>query len=104
MIFDKAKQAFALQAKARRLQKELKSALIEESALDGKVRVVVSGEQKIQSIQIDPSLLQPGGKDNLEHFLKNALNAALSRAQEQAANKMKEITGDLDWGSFLKGK
>jgi len=104
MIFDRAKQLFEMQTKARRLKKELKNVLVSEEALSGKIKVVVSGEQKIQEITISEELLTPAEKSNLELFLKNALNSALSKAQEEATNRMKEVTGDLDFSSLLGGK
>ncbi len=104
MLFDRAKQLFELQAKTRRLQKELRETLIEETALDNRIKVVVSGEQKVQQITIDPSLLVSDNKVALELQLKSTLNTALARAQEQAANKMKEITGEVDVTKLFGGK
>ena len=103
MFFDRARQIFELQSKARRLQRELKETLVEGEALDGKIKVVVSGEQKVQQISIDPSLLGSDNRVTLELQLKSALNSALARAQEQAANKMEEITGNVDITKLLGG-
>lgn len=103
MIFGKAKQLFKAQAAARRIRRELRETLIDATELDGKIKVVINGEQKVQEIFLDESLLTPGGRESLERFLKNALNAALSRAQEAASNKVKEITGGIDVAGLLGG-
>jgi hypothetical protein len=95
-MFDKARRLYQLQKKARAIQKELRSTEIEAKSGDGKISVVFNGEQKIQDIKIDESLLSSGNKGELEKNLKNTITEAISRAQAVAAEKMKAITGDLN--------
>lgn len=95
-MFDKAKQLYDLQKKARAIQKELKETEIEAKAANGLVAVVVSGEQHVLSVEIDESLLRPENKRDLEKALTQAASEALSRAQAIAAEKMKVIAGDLN--------
>jgi len=97
-IFDKlgqAKDMLSLQRQAKQIQKELHDTLIEAEELDGKIRVVFNGEQKIEEVIIDESLLSPNEKRNLEISLKNAIQSAISRSQQIAAEKMKAIAGKL---------
>lgn len=97
-MFDKAKQLWKLQAEAKRIQNELREMQFEGIELGGKVRVVVNGEQKVEAIDIDDSLLDPSEKEGLERFLKQALSSAISKSQQAAAQKMKAIAGDLGMG------
>lgn len=98
MAFDKLKQAKDLnefRKQAQKIQKELRDTLIEASELDGKVKVVFSGEQKIEEITIDPELLSPERAQDLQRALKNCISQAISQSQQVAAQKMQAITGGL---------
>jgi len=95
-MFDKAKQLWDLQKKARAIQKELKETEIEAKAANGLITVVFNGEQHVQSVEIDESLLKSENKRDLEKALQQAIAEALSRAQAIAAEKMKAIAGDLN--------
>lgn len=95
-MLDKAKQLWELQKKARAIQKELKETEVEAKAADGQVIVVFNGEQHIQSIEIDPTMLNPEKKRELEKALQQAISEAISRVQVIASEKMKAIAGDLN--------
>lgn len=97
-MFDKAKQLWKLQAEAKKLQAELREMQFEGVELGGKVKVVVDGEQKVVSIDIDDSLMDPTEKESLVRFLKQATTSALTKSQQAAAQKMKSIAGDLGLG------
>ena len=95
-MLDKAKQLWSLQKKARAIQKELKDTEVEAKAANGQVTVVFNGEQHIQSVEIDESLLRPENKRDLEKALQQCIAEAVSRVQAVAAEKMKAIAGDLN--------
>lgn len=95
-MFDKAKQVWELQKKARAIQKGLKETEVEAKAADGKVAVVFNGEQHIQSIEIAPEMLNVQSKRELEKALQQCIAEAISRVQAIAAEKMKAIAGDLN--------
>jgi DNA-binding YbaB/EbfC family protein len=95
-----AKQLYELQKKAKKVQKELGDLLIEASSMDGKVMVVFNGEQKIEEIHIDESLLAVENKAILEKAIKDAIAQALKKAQQVAADKMKEVAGDMGLPGF----
>lgn len=97
-MFDKAKQLWKLQQEAKRIQSELREMSFEGVELGGKVKVVVSGEQKVTEIHIDDSLLDPSEKESVERFLKQAIASAITKSQQAAAQKMKSIAGDLGMG------
>ena len=99
-MFDKAKQVWELQKKARAIQKELKETEVEAKAAQGMVTVVFNGEQHLQSIVIDDSMLSPEKKRELEKALEQAIAEAISRVQAIAADKMKAIAGNLNLPGF----
>lgn len=95
-MLDKAKQLWQLQKKAKAIQKELKETEVEVKAANGLITVVFNGEQHIQSIDIDESLLKSENKHDLQKALQQAIAEAISRSQALAAEKMKAIAGDLN--------
>jgi len=95
-VFDKAKQLYDLQKKARALQKELKETEIEASTADGQVTVRFNGEQHVLGIDINESLAAEGKKRDLEKALQQAIAEAISKSQALAAEKMKSIAGNLN--------
>lgn len=60
------------------------------------VRVQASGDLKILGISIDPGLLQSPDAEFLEDLITAAVNQALQKAKEAAAQEMAEITGGLN--------
>lgn len=99
-MFDKAKQLYELQKKAKALQKELKDTEIEAESGDGLVTVIFNGEQHLISVDIKDELLDPSKKEVLVKNLKSTIAQAISRSQGLAAEKMKGIAGDLKIPGF----
>jgi len=94
-MFDRAKKLFELQGKAKKLQNELRGMEFSGIELGGKVKVVVTGEQRVTAIELDDSLLTLAEKNSLIKFITQATNSAIKKAQQSAANKTKEIMGGL---------
>lgn len=95
-MFDKAKQIYELQKKARAVQKELKETEIEAKSNDGYVTVVFNGEQHLVEISINEEALDSSKKRVLEDDLKNAISQAIARSQALAAEKSKEMMGSMN--------
>lgn len=93
-MFDKIQQAkkmFDLKRKMDSVQKRLAQ---EHAAWEsGNIKIVASGDQKIQRITID-------GEDKPE--IVRVANKALEEAQKLAAKKMQEFGGDLGLGDLFK--
>jgi DNA-binding YbaB/EbfC family protein len=89
--FDQAK----LMMKARKLQKELQREIITVETGGGAVKVEISGEQKIQNINIDRDKVNFDDIDELEAWLEEAVKQAISRSQQLAAEKMRPMMGEL---------
>jgi len=89
------KKVQEMQSKMQEVQKELESKTVEANAGGGMVSLVMNGKQQVQSINIDPSLLNEGEKEVLEDLIKAALNQAKEKVDEMSAEEMKKVTGGL---------
>ena len=91
----------ALQQKMLEAQNELANENVEVSAGGGAVTIVISGQQKIQSIKISPDALSAGDAEMLQDMIVAAVNEAIERSQELASQKMGAITGGLGLPGLL---
>lgn len=89
------RQAQQMQAQLAKAQEELENATVEGSSGGGVVKVVASGKQLIQSITLDPSVVDPNDIDLLEDLVLAAINDALVRSQQVAQERLGAITGNL---------
>lgn len=90
-MFDKAKTLMEL----RKIQKELKSVEIEVEAGNGAVKLTINGEQKVQNVKIDPAAVDVEDLERLERHLESAFNQAITKSQQEAAERMKSVAGGL---------
>ncbi len=91
-MLDKMKQLMELKRQADQLKRELDAASVEVNEVRG-IKIVVTGSQNFQSIEIEPSLLTSENKNRLEEDLKRSINAAIKKSQTVAAERMKNIPG-----------
>ena len=88
-------QAQEMMAQQQEAQEALKQERVEASAGGGMVKVVASGDLRLQSITIDPDAVDPEDVEMLQDTVLAAVNEALRSAQELAASKMGDVTGGL---------
>ena len=86
-------QARELKAKLDKAQKELNNTMIEISSGKGAVKIVINGQQIIQSIKISPQVINPDKAEFLEKLVLKAVSEALAKSQKVAAKELKGITG-----------
>ncbi len=89
-------QAQQLQAKLAKAQEELNNLTVEGSSGGGAVKVTMSGQQKIQSVEISPEAVNPEDVELLQDLVLTAVSEALARSQEAAAKHLGSITGGLN--------
>src|SRR3989338_8292052 len=87
--FSQAKDMFRLQREAKRIKKELKNIHVEAEASG--VKVVVTAEQEIVSVNIADDV----PREQIPDRLKDALNRALKKAQVVSAERMQGIMGEM---------
>ena len=88
-------QAQALQEQVQRAQENLAKKEVTGSAGGGMVKVKMSGDLRLKSIEIDPEAVDPEDVEMLADMVTAAVNEALRSAQELATSKMGGITGGL---------
>lgn len=84
-----------LQAKVMEVQEALGQETVTVTAGGGAITVVMSGQQKIQSIAIDPEVVDPEDVEMLQDLIIAAVNEAVDKSQELAASRMGVLTGGL---------
>ncbi len=95
--FKQARDMFRMQREAKRVKKELKNIHVEAEAHasttlgTGSVKVIVSADQEIVSIEISPDIPY----DQIGGLLKDALNRAMKKVQVISAEKMQGVMGEM---------
>lgn len=94
------RQVQKMQADMAKAQEQLKSETVEASAGGGMVKVVVSGELAVKSLQIDPEAIDPDDPELLGDLLTAAVNEGLRKAQDLQAQRLGAVTGGIDMGGL----
>ena len=89
------KKVQEMQSKMQEVQKALENKTVEANSGGGLVSITMNGKHQVQSIKIDPSLLNEDEKEVLEDLIKAALNNAKEKVDEMSAEEMKKVTGGL---------
>ena len=89
------RMAMQMQQAIERVKLELADATVDGTAGGGVVKAVVTGDQKLVSVTIDPSAVDPADVDMLQDLIVAAVNDALRAARELSDAKMAAVTGGL---------
>jgi len=89
------KQVQKMQQDMMAAQERLKDERVEASSGGGMVKVAISGDLVLQSVQIDPEAVDPEDVELLQDMVLAAVNEAVRSAQELAATRMGGLTGGL---------
>ena len=84
-----------LQEELQVAQAQLAEEVVSASAGGGAVTVSLTGDQRCQSVVIDPGLLEDGDVDMLQDLLYTAFNSALEQSRQLAADRLGPLTGGL---------
>jgi DNA-binding YbaB/EbfC family protein len=90
-----AQQLQKLQQEMLAKQEALGDEVIEVTAGGGAITVAITGHQKIQSISIDPEVVDPDDIEMLQDLVVAAVNEAVEKSQEMAAESLSALTGGL---------
>ncbi len=96
-------QVQKMQQEMAAAQAALESETVTVTAGGGAIAVVITGHQRLQSITIDPELLNPEEADFLQDMLVAGINAAIEQSQALAAQRMESITGGVGGMDGLLG-
>ena len=79
-------------------QANLEHETTEVSVGGGAIRIVVTGHQRVQSVSINPDVIDVEDEEwltDLQDLLVAAVNQAIEQSQAMAAERMEAITGGL---------
>jgi len=85
-----------MQKQMEKIQAELAEKTISVSSGGGIVEITITGDQKIQTITINPEVIDPDEVDMLEDLLVVAVNDAVEASQKVASEKLGALTGGLN--------
>ena len=89
------KQAQKMQREMLAAQEEIKAMEFESSAGGGMVKAVVTGENVVKSITIDPEAVDPEDVEMLQDMIVAAVNEALRSVSEASNARMGSLTGGM---------
>ena len=84
-----------LQEEMVKTQEALGDETVTVTAGGGAITVVISGHQKIQSITIEPEVVDPDDVEMLQDLVMAAVNEAIDKSQQLAADQLGALTGGL---------
>ena len=87
------KQMQQMQTKLAKVQEELEREQVDASAGGGAVKAVVTGQQKLLSITVDPEVA--GDVEMLQDLVVAAVNEAMDRSRAIAAERMQSVAAGL---------
>jgi nucleoid-associated protein EbfC len=87
------RQVQQMQDRMAKVQKELESATVEATVGGGAVTVVATGAQKLVSIRIDAEAATD--TEMLQDLVVAAVNEAMEKSKEIAAEKMQSVASGL---------
>lgn len=90
------KQAQKMQEDMNAMQAELEMKEYEISAGGGMVKLTITGKKEIKNVKISPDIVDPDDIETLEDILTAAVNEAIKRVEDSAAEEMSKITGSLN--------
>ena len=89
------KQAQAMQKKLEETNKQLEVMGFEADASNGLVKVVVNGQYRIVSVDIDESILNKEDKDMIQDLIMIATNNAIEKVDDAKKQKFGSMTQGL---------
>ena len=97
-MLDQLKQLKELRDRAKRLREVLAQESITAGS-DRAVAIVMDGNQEALSVSVNPDLLTPTKKEDLEYATREAVTEAVKKSQQLMARTMQE-SGDFRLPNF----
>ena len=92
---DLARQMQQMQTRLAKIQEELGTETVEASVGGGVVTIVMTGHQQVESVKIDPDVVDPEDVETLQDLMVAAFNEALKKSQELASTRLGALTGGM---------
>jgi DNA-binding YbaB/EbfC family protein len=88
-------QVKKMQAEMTKAQEELASTVVTGRAAGGEVTVDMTCDQRVKSVKIGATAIDPQDPETLEDLVLVAVNDALSKANEASQKRMASVTGGM---------
>jgi DNA-binding YbaB/EbfC family protein len=85
-----------LQEEMAREQEKLGDETVEITVGGGMVKAVMTGNQKLVSLTINPEAVDPEDVEMLQDMVLAAINEAIESSQKMASERMNALTGSLN--------
>jgi hypothetical protein len=92
-----------MQEQLAKAQEEIENRVAEATAGGGAVKVEITGAYKVQSVKIDPDVVDPDDMGMLEDLVLAAFNEALEKVQGFHSENLGAITGGLGFPGLPGG-
>jgi hypothetical protein len=90
------KQAMEMKGKIEELKETLGNERVEASAGGGMVTIVLNGKFELESIKIDPEILDKNESEMLETLVRAAFNEGVRKVQDLIKGKMAGVAGGIN--------
>ena len=84
-----------MQQQMTEAQEKLAQETVTATAGGGTIKVSMTGDQKCQSVEIDPALLKDADAEMLQDLVLTAVNLALDKSRELQEQVMSPLAGGL---------
>lgn len=91
--FDLLKNMKNIQSQMQEMQSKLEDVRVTGSAAAGLIEVVINGKMEVQSIAIDPEMVDPHDIKTLEVLLASAFNSAVQQVQDRLKDEALSLAG-----------
>ncbi len=96
-------QAQKMQEEMKQVQDKLGLVHVEGTSGGGMVKVTANCKLEIESVAIEPEVIDSEDKEMLEDLIIGAVNQAIKNAQNKANEEMQHVTGGMLNGLNLPG-
>jgi DNA-binding YbaB/EbfC family protein len=84
-----------LQEQLAETQAKLADETVTVTAGGGAIKVVVTGDQKVRAVEIDPELLKDADVEMLQDLILTAVNSGLDKSRDLAAERLGPLASGL---------
>jgi hypothetical protein len=88
-------QAKKMQENMQKMQEELSTMELEGESGGGMVKVIMTGDRAVKSVNIDPSVWQEQDKDLIEDLVAAAFNQASRKVEELSKQKQQGLMAGM---------
>jgi nucleoid-associated protein EbfC len=89
------KQAQKAMEQVQKMEEELASLRVEGSAGGGMVKVEATGSGQVETVTIDPQVVDPDDVEMLQDLIVSAVRDAMEKAAKLKEERVQQLTGGL---------